>query len=133
MLINMKMKITKIETLVCNARMRNWIFVKPNEPVIQLPYIARHVDATRHAYNLEHVQEVDFLPNRPGDPLPTAEALLAAARRAASTYRQPTVWKALVKNAMAEDFSWDASAREYATLYRKILRPQAARPPRRSR
>ena len=22
------MKITKIETLICNARMRNWIFVK---------------------------------------------------------------------------------------------------------
>jgi glycogen synthase len=34
---------------------------------------------------------------------------------------------------MTEDFSWDASAREYAALYKKILRPQAARPSRRSR
>jgi glycogen synthase len=32
-----------------------------------------------------------------------------------------------VKNAMAEDFSWDASAREYATLYRKALKARSAR------
>jgi len=57
----------------------------------------------------------------------TPDALLAAVRRAASTYRQPTVWKALVKNAMAEDFSWDASAREYVTLYRKALKARSAR------
>jgi len=57
----------------------------------------------------------------------TADALLAAARRAASTYRQPPVWKALVRNAMAEDFSWDASAREYVTLYRKALKARPAR------
>jgi len=56
----------------------------------------------------------------------TPDALLAAVRRAASTYRQPTVWKALVKNAMAEDFSWDASAREYVTLYRKALKARSA-------
>jgi len=57
----------------------------------------------------------------------TPDALLAAVRRAASTYRQPAVWKALVKNAMAEDFSWDASAREYVTLYRKALKARSAR------
>ncbi len=57
----------------------------------------------------------------------TADALLAAVRRAASTYRQPSVWKALVRNAMAEDFSWDASAREYVTLYRKALKARSAR------
>jgi starch synthase len=57
----------------------------------------------------------------------TPDALLAAVRRAASTYRQPTVWKALVKNAMSQDFSWDASAREYATLYRKALKARSAR------
>ena len=57
---------------------RYWIFVKPNEPVIQMPYIARHVDATRRAYGLEDVKEVDFLPNRPGDPVPSAETLLAS-------------------------------------------------------
>ncbi len=57
---------------------RNWIFVKPNEPVIQLPYIARHIDATRESYGLGKIQEVDFLPNRPGDPVPSADALLAS-------------------------------------------------------
>jgi starch synthase len=57
----------------------------------------------------------------------TADALLATVRRAASTYRQPAVWKALVRNAMAEDFSWDASAREYLTLYRKALKARSAR------
>jgi starch synthase len=57
----------------------------------------------------------------------TPDALLDAVRRAASTYRQPPLWKALVRNAMAEDFSWDASAREYVTLYRKALRARSAR------
>jgi len=57
---------------------RYWIFVKPNEPVIQIPYITRHVDATRKAYGLEDIHEIDFLPNRPGDPVPTAEAILAS-------------------------------------------------------
>ena len=36
----------------CAVVVRYWIFVKPNEPVIQLPFIARHVDATREAYRL---------------------------------------------------------------------------------
>ncbi|MGH7316743.1 MAG: glycogen synthase GlgA [Candidatus Rokuibacteriota bacterium] len=57
----------------------------------------------------------------------TPDALLVAVRRAASTFRQPLLWKALVRNAMAEDFSWDASAREYVTLYRKALKARSAR------
>lgn len=55
------------------------------------------------------------------------DALLDAVRRAASAYRQPVLWKALVKNAMAEDFSWEASAREYVTLYGKALKARGAR------
>jgi starch synthase len=54
------------------------------------------------------------------------EALLDAVRRAASAYRQPALWKALVRNAMAEDFSWEASAREYTTLYGKALKARSA-------
>ncbi|HSB43104.1 MAG TPA: glycogen synthase GlgA [Methylomirabilota bacterium] len=57
----------------------------------------------------------------------TPDALLAAVHRAASTYRQPSGWKALVRNAMAEDFSWDSSAREYGTLYRKALKARSTR------
>jgi starch synthase len=63
----------------------------------------------------------------------SAEALLDAVRRAVAAFRRPEIWSALVKNAMTEDFSWDASAREYAQLYKKVLRPQGARPSRRSR
>jgi starch synthase len=61
------------------------------------------------------------------------DALLDAVRRAATVFRRPELWGALVRNAMTEDFSWDASAREYAQLYKKVLRPQGARPSRRSR
>ncbi|HWZ85158.1 MAG TPA: UPF0182 family protein, partial [Thermoanaerobaculia bacterium] len=75
----------------CAVVVRYWIFVKPNEPVIQLPYIARHVDATRHAYGLEDVKEVDFLPNRPGDPVPSAEELLAS-----STLKNAPLWPGFV-------------------------------------
>jgi starch synthase len=54
-------------------------------------------------------------------------ALAEAVRRAASAHGHPAVWSALVRNAMAEDFSWNASAREYVTLYRKAVRARAAR------
>ena len=75
----------------CAVVVRNWLGVKPNEPVIQLPYIARHVDATRYAYRLDKIQEVDFLPNRPGDPLPTADQLLAS-----PTLKNAPLWPGFV-------------------------------------
>jgi starch synthase len=56
----------------------------------------------------------------------SVDALLDAVRRATSAYRQPAVWKALVKNAMIQDFSWEASAREYVTLYGKALKAKGA-------
>ena len=62
-----------------------------------------------------------------------ADAMLDAIRRAASTYRRPELWSVLVRNGMTEDFSWDASAREYALLYKKVLRPASPKPSRRSR
>ncbi len=75
----------------CAVVVRYWIFVKPNEPVIQLPYIARHVDATRQAYGLDSVKEVDFLPNRPGDPIPSADSLLAS-----PTLKNAPLWPGFV-------------------------------------
>jgi starch synthase len=54
-------------------------------------------------------------------------ALVEAVRRAAGAHGRPAAWNALVRNAMAEDFSWGASAREYVTLYRKAARARAAR------
>jgi len=62
-----------------------------------------------------------------------ADAMLDAVRRAASAYRRPELWSALVRNGMTEDFSWDASAREYALLYKKVLRPAGPKASRRSR
>src|SRR5215475_5188469 len=60
-------------------------------------------------------------------------AMLEAVQRAVSAFRRPELWSVLVRNGMTEDFSWDASAREYALLYKKALRPAAPRPSRRSR
>jgi starch synthase len=56
----------------------------------------------------------------------SADSLLDAIRRATSVHRQAVLWKALIKNAMSEDFSWEASAREYVTLYGKALKARGA-------
>jgi starch synthase len=50
----------------------------------------------------------------------SARALLDAARRAIKVYDKKSTWDRLIQNAMAADFSWDRSAREYLTLYQKI-------------
>jgi starch synthase len=49
----------------------------------------------------------------------TSEALLDSVRRAIEFYRRGRGWKAFVQRAMASDFSWGASARQYADLYAK--------------
>ena len=48
----------------------------------------------------------------------TASDLRAAVMRALDTYRQPDLWQELMRTAMAQDFSWDVSARRYLDLYR---------------
>jgi len=45
------------------------------------------------------------------------QALLACVRRALTTYRNPQEWQRLQAAGMARDFSWRASAGEYAQLY----------------
>jgi starch synthase len=47
----------------------------------------------------------------------TSGDLKAALLRALSLYREPLVWRRLQLQAMAQDFSWDASATQYAALY----------------
>jgi starch synthase len=49
------------------------------------------------------------------------EALLASLRQALEIYSRLDLWSALIRNAMASDFSWTRSAGEYLALYRKIL------------
>ena len=51
------------------------------------------------------------------DPL----ACFAAIVRALETYRNPAAWKVLQARAMAQDFSWAASARQYTALYSRAL------------
>lgn len=58
--------------------LRDLTVVKPNEPVIQMKYIQRHLEATRAAYQLENIKLIDFTPNGVNDPLPNAEELLAS-------------------------------------------------------
>jgi starch synthase len=53
---------------------------------------------------------------------PTPGALGAAAIRALAAYREPGLWRQLIRNAMAEDFSWQNSAKEYVALYRKAAK-----------
>ncbi len=47
-------------------------------------------------------------------------ALLAALDRALNLYQKEKKWKALMRTAMAADFSWDRSAHEYCELYQKL-------------
>ena len=54
---------------------RNYIFVMPNEPYIQLEYIQRHIDATINGYRLGSVEVHEWIP--PDRPL-SPDALLAS-------------------------------------------------------
>ncbi len=52
----------------------------------------------------------------------TSDALHAAVLRALKTFKQEKLWKALVRNAMESDFSWNASAKKYQRLYETVKR-----------
>ena len=46
--------------------------------------------------------------------------LVSAVGRALALYREPLTWRRLQLHAMAQDFSWDASAAQYAALYNEV-------------
>ena len=48
-------------------------------------------------------------------------ALLACTGEALAAYKNKPVWNNMVQTAFANDFSWNASAREYIELYRSII------------
>ncbi len=50
----------------------------------------------------------------------TSSALAGAFARLHGLWRDRDVWMRMMKNAMAQDVSWDASARAYAALYKDI-------------
>lgn len=49
----------------------------------------------------------------------SSQALYKAVARAVRTFKNQVQWKKLMGNAMAQDFSWEASAEKYAELYQK--------------
>lgn len=49
------------------------------------------------------------------------EPLLDALEQALAVWAQPAQWRRLMANAMAQDFSWEVSARAYAALYRRLV------------
>ena len=51
----------------------------------------------------------------------TPAAMLGSIRKAMDAFRDRSAWLALVRNAMAGDFSWDKAAGEYLKLYAAIL------------
>jgi len=57
---------------------------------------------------------------------PTPQALLATLLRALSLFTQTPRWQRLVKTGMAQDFSWQKSARQYLDLYDETLHQHAA-------
>lgn len=52
----------------------------------------------------------------------TAENLYTAIQRAVGLYHDKIKWKALCKNCMDKDFSWQSSAEAYRVVYLKVLK-----------
>jgi starch synthase len=50
----------------------------------------------------------------------SAAALVASLQKALTAYQRKGAWRQLVQQAMACDFSWDVSAREYVRLYQRL-------------
>ena len=56
----------------------------------------------------------------------TGEALLGVIKTALQAFRDQTSWQKLMKNGMAKDFSWTASAKEYVKIYEKVRKLKTA-------
>ncbi len=52
----------------------------------------------------------------------TPKALSSAVKKAVSLYKKKEHWEKMMKNAMARDFSWKASAKKYEKLYADALK-----------
>jgi starch synthase len=57
----------------------------------------------------------------------TPVALEHAVERAVALYRQPEAWQRVMRQAMAQDFSWDHAARDYLALYRDVVAARVER------
>lgn len=52
---------------------------------------------------------------------PTADGLIWAVKQALACYAKPACRTRVMSNAMAQDFSWDRSARQYQQIYRQAI------------
>ncbi|MBX2991841.1 MAG: glycogen synthase GlgA [Bacteroidetes bacterium] len=50
-----------------------------------------------------------------------SKALLSVIQLAVQQFANQTLWRKIQKNAMTKDFSWEASAKKYINLYKKLL------------
>jgi len=57
-----------------------------------------------------------------------AKAFWDAIQRAVATFEQQAMWRRLMRNAMAMDFSWKNSARQYLALYEKVVAERRQEP-----
>lgn len=53
------------------------------------------------------------------------EALLLTIKQALAAYRDQVSWQQLMRNGMAKDFSWNASAKEYVRIYERVRQARA--------
>jgi starch synthase len=51
----------------------------------------------------------------------SAQALVEAVRKAIECYKNPAVWRRIMHNGLAADFSWEHAAKRYKKLYQKSL------------
>ena len=56
----------------------------------------------------------------------SGEALLDTVRAALAAFRDTPSWQKLMRNGMAKDFSWNASAREYVKIYERVRQGHGA-------
>ena len=52
----------------------------------------------------------------------SSHELIIALMRALLVYAEPERWRALILRGMAQDWSWERSARKYLELYQRIYR-----------
>jgi starch synthase len=56
----------------------------------------------------------------------TGEALLETVQAALKVYSDKNVWQTLMRNSMAQDYSWPNSAREYVKVYERAVKAVSA-------
>jgi len=56
----------------------------------------------------------------------SGESLLLTLKQALHAFQDKPSWQRLMRNGMAKDFSWNASAKEYARVYERVRQARMA-------